>query len=267
MGLQAGQYTQGIRAIAIGCGAAFTQQGSDAIAIGTDAGASGQSGLAIGYQAGQYGQTGIAIGSNSGQYFQKPLSVAFGARSGETNQATGAIAIGYIAGRTNQGLASVCIGWGASSTFNNSIVISGVGNTANLNSNKANATFIRPIRGDGTAVNDLYYDPATYEVYYLTSSQKYKNNIKTLIRNFDDVLNLRSVEYNFKDTNSYNIGYIAEEVYGINKDFATLNSQTKEPVAIYWHNITLYQNEIIKRHDKEIKDLRNEIEILKNNIL
>jgi hypothetical protein len=116
-------------------------------------------------------------------------------------------------------------------------------------------------------VNDLYYDPATKEVYYISSSQKYKDNIKTLNRNFDDVLDLRSVEYNFKKTNSQNIGYIAEEVYGVNKDFSTLNSQTNEPAAIHFNNITLYQNEVIKRLDKEIKELRNEIQILKNNIL
>ena len=107
------------------------------------------------------------------------------------------------------------------------------------------------------------YDPATYEVYYLTSSQKYKDNIKNLKRNFDDVLKLRSVEYNFKETNEQHIGLISEEVYDVNKELASLNSQTKEPAAINWFNIILYQNEIIKRHDKELKELRNEIEILK----
>jgi len=37
-----------------------------------------------------------------------------------------------------------------------------------------------------------------------------------------------------------------------------------EPENIYWFNLAIYQNEVIKRHDKEIKELKNEIMILKN---
>jgi hypothetical protein len=103
-------------------------------------------------------------------------------------------------------------------------------------------------------------------VYYITSSQKYKDNIKTLNRNFNDVLNLRSVEYNFKETSEQHIGYIAEEVYDVSKELASLNSQTKEPAAINWFNIILYQNEVIKRLDKELIQLQNRVEILENNI-
>ena len=77
---------------------------------------------------------------------------------------------------------------------------------------------------------------------------------------------IERVEYNFKATNEQHIGYIAEEVYGVNKELASLNSETKEPAAINWFNIILYQNEVIKRLDKELIQLQNRVEILENNI-
>ena len=52
----------------------------------------------------------------------------------------------------------------------------------------------------------------------------------------------------------------------MSKELASLNSQTKEPAAINWFNIILYQNEVIKRLDKELIQLQNRVEILENNI-
>jgi len=141
----------------------------------------------------------------------------------------------------------------------------GQGNTANLWPDKANSCFIRPIANRGSYTRFLGYDTTTYEVFETASSAKYKDNIKNAERNFDDILKIVPREYRFKSTDEYLIGYIAEEVYDINKEFATCGmDKNKEPENIYWFNLAIYQNEVIKRHDKEIKDLQNEIMILKN---
>ena len=109
----------------------------------------------------------------------------------------------------------------------------------------------------------MVYDASTGEVTHSTSSQKYKNNISTLYRNFDDVLNIRPVEYIFKSTEKLEIGLIAEEVFDINSDFATYPSASHEPEAINWFNIIVYQNEVIKRLDREVKEQAIEINKLK----
>jgi hypothetical protein len=110
----------------------------------------------------------------------------------------------------------------------------------------------------------LSYDTQSYEVYYTASSVNYKNNIINLERDFDDVLKLQSREFNFKSTNTLCIGYIAEEVYDINKDFAASGSDGNgEPTNICWFNVVLYQNEVIKRLDREVKEQNVEINKLK----
>ena len=256
IGFYAGVGSQGIIAVAFGLIAGRTSQASGAVAIGESAGENTQ------------GQACVAIGRSAGQFNQKNLATAVGFRAGETNQGTGAVAIGYVASRTNQGQYSVALGYGANSTFANSIAIMAQGNTANLFSDKANACFIRPVANRASYTRFLGYDTTTYEVFETASSAKYKDNIKNAERDYDDVLKLVPREYRFKSTDEIVIGYIAEEVYDINPEFATTGmDKNGEPDNIYWFNLAIYQNEVIKRHDKEIKDLQTEINALKNPIV
>ena len=50
----------------------------------------------------------------------------------------------------------------------------------------------------------------------------------------------------------------------INEDFATygLENEPESPSGIHWFNLILYQNEIIKRHNAEINELKDIIRIL-----
>jgi hypothetical protein len=170
VGNSSGQNNQGSASVAIGFQAGLNNQASNAIAIGVNAGLSSQAfyGLAVGFQAGQgtQGTFGIGIGVQAGQFGQGTLAVAFGVNAGNVNQGTLAIAIGNNAGFTGQ--------------HGKSIVINASGNV--LNSDKTSATFINPIAERGTTTNGLvmYHDTVTSEVFRLSSSKRYKTDIRKL---------------------------------------------------------------------------------------
>jgi hypothetical protein len=103
----------------LGAGAAQSNQGAGAVAIGQTAGQTNQavSGVAVGLQAGQFGQKGGAV--------------ALGAQAGQSNQGTASIAIGLFAGQTNQP--------------DNSIVLNASG-AALATLTQTNALYVAPIR-------------------------------------------------------------------------------------------------------------------------
>ena len=103
---------QGCTSIAIGADAGLCQ-GSDAVALGTNAGKGGQynGAIAIGGNAGENQQSNnsIAIGRCSGQS-QAWDAVALGRSAGSTNQSYYSIAVGRSAGETCQGYKSIAMG-------------------------------------------------------------------------------------------------------------------------------------------------------------
>ena len=117
------------------------------VSIGEGAGETDQSayGVAVGYRTGRFGQnnTAVALGTNAGYQGQKEAALAVGYLSGEINQGLNAVAIGFKAGQTNQ--------------HNDTIVINA--RTTPLNTTRANATFIRPIRAATAGSNIIAYTP------------------------------------------------------------------------------------------------------------
>ena len=95
-GFESTARSQGCTSIAIGADAGLCQ-GSDAVALGTNAG-----------KGGQYNGT-VAIGGNAGENLQLCNSIAIGLGSGQT-QAWDAVALGRSAGALNQSYYSIAIG-------------------------------------------------------------------------------------------------------------------------------------------------------------
>ena len=118
------------------------RQGPFFVSIGEGAGETSQQpyGIAVGYRAGYISQnnTTVALGYLSAFQGQQTNATAIGYQAGETNQGTNAIAIGFRAGQTNQ--------------HNDTIVLNAT--TSALNTTRANATFIRPVRA-ATAVSNI----------------------------------------------------------------------------------------------------------------
>ena len=183
--------------------------------------------------------------------------------TGTSTQALYCVAIGTNTQTTGAGINSIAIGANAGQTNQaaNSIVLNASG--VAVNGATAGSFYVRPMGAVGSFTNFVSYNAGTYEVYYTPSSAKYKDNIINLDRDFDDVLKLQSREYRFNQRgNDLHIGYIAEEVYDINKEFSTTNEDGGEPANIAWFNIVLYQNEVIKRLDKELKELKLRVDNL-----
>jgi hypothetical protein len=99
--------------ITIGEGAGADGTGTNAIAIGTDAGVNQQYvAIAIGHAAGNNNQGGqaIAIGRSAGNNNQDMNAIAIGRYAGNQDQQEETIAIGRYAGRTNQRFHAIAIG-------------------------------------------------------------------------------------------------------------------------------------------------------------
>lgn len=139
IGSNAGKSNQGTYAVAIGTDAGRFSQGQYSFAIGTQAGESNSAVecINIGFQAGQCNssvvQKSIAIGTVAGQNFQGCNSIAVGSFAGRQNQRSQSIAIGDFAGEFIQGNKSVACGASSGRNFqgSNTIAIGLV--TGNLN--------------------------------------------------------------------------------------------------------------------------------------
>ena len=117
----AGNNNQGSYAIAVGSQAGFNNQGNNAISIGQFAGNSlqGSNSIALGQFAGSLNQSSnsISIGRSAGRISQGGNAIAIGNLAGNNMQLTNAIAIGHHAGYNDQGDSAIAIGrWAGNDT-------------------------------------------------------------------------------------------------------------------------------------------------------
>lgn len=117
IGSQAGANAQGINGVSIGGSAGISNQGNEAVALGFNAGRFYQGGnaVALGRNAGNslQGESAVAVGRNSGNVNQGANAVSVGRNAGNVSQGVEAVAVGHSAGNTTQGNAAVAIGWQA----------------------------------------------------------------------------------------------------------------------------------------------------------
>ena len=122
--------------------------------------------IAYGAGAGVIGQgtQAVAVGYNAGQSTQGAYAIAIGVNAGLNNQSTQAVAIGYNAGQSTQGAYSIALGAyaGLYNQWPSSIVINATGNELNASTNSG--LYIAPIRSDPTQTLCLGYNPSTMEI-------------------------------------------------------------------------------------------------------
>jgi hypothetical protein len=196
--------TTGTYGLALGNQAGQTLQGNGAIALGFQAGYNDQ------------GNGAIALGSSAGGSNQRAHAIALGNFAGYITQGNGAIALGTYAGSANQGANAIAIGanagvWGQAS---NSIVL----NASGTQLDPANSGFfVKPMRGTAAATA-MYYNPATFEITYLTSDARLKRNILTIEDGLNSVKKLNPVSYEYRESISdsvyvgSSIGFLAQEL-------------------------------------------------------
>ena len=149
--------------IAIGGSSTGKNQNTEAIAIGSAAGASGTGQQALG---------AIALGAYAGSNGQGQLAVAIGQGAVQTNgQGTKAIAIGYLAANGGQGQNSIAIGAGSgvSAQSSNCIVLNATGIDLATGANSYTNTsgfFVAPVRSSATSpiLQTMMYDQLSKEI-------------------------------------------------------------------------------------------------------
>jgi hypothetical protein len=97
-----------------------------------------------------------------------------------------------------------------------------------------------------------------------TSSKRYKENIIQLNGSLNKVLNLRGVSYNRKENGAKEIGLIAEEVEKIVPEIVTYDDDNKKPDSVSYGRLSALLIEGMKEQQKQIEQLKAEIELLKN---
>jgi hypothetical protein len=237
--------TEGYGNIAIGAALTGNTTGTQNVAIGRTAmysGTTGSSNVAIGQAALTSNTTAgnnTAVGFEAGYSTTTGVNNTFmGENSGYLNT-TGdrSSYYGSLAGQTTTGRANTFIGCDAgylvTTGANNTILGRYNGNQGSIDIRTAsnyivlsdgdgnprmwiagtNGYFIPNIRSSATPANDLRFNTGNGEIYYQTSSQRYKTNIVDLEFDTSNIYNLRPVSFDDKETGERCYGLIAEETF------------------------------------------------------
>jgi len=282
LGNNAGQFDQQTGSIAIGQQAGQTSQGTFAVAIGQNSGQTNQSNasVAIGQNAGQVEQSeySISIGQNAGQNSQNTVAVALGQNAGQINQSDHAIAIGQNAGQSNQGSYSIAIGTSAGQVSQGEYSIA-IGHDAGqlaqpahsivLNaqitgvSPQTTGLFIQPLR-NASQSNTLYYNDATSEITYYTSTAEDKTDITSLpFFQSASIYKLLPRTFTYTSDGIKNIGLIAEEVFAVDPDLVVVDA-SGNPINIKWFDIVTYLVSEIKKHQTQILNQAQQMQSLQS---
>jgi len=110
----------------------------------------------------------------------------------------------------------------------------------------------------------MFYNSITGELTWGTvvpSSIKYKTNVTNLSKDIiDSVLNLNSVEFDYKDSGKHSIGLIAEDVEKVLPIIVQKHPVTKEIESVEYHQLILPLLELVKKHEQTIKNLETIIQ-------
>ena len=123
------------------------------------------------------------------------------------------------------------------------------------------SVFMLGLSGSATTGSDVRYSTATGELYYQTSSKRYKTNIVNLENSLDKINTLRPVRYKDINTGEPACGLIAEETVKVipevvfNKEIEGFDEPQIEGI-----NYT----DLVPFLIKSIQELKAEIELLKN---
>ena len=128
------------------------------------------------------------------------------------------------------------------------------------------AFYLYDIIGFGGANSDVRYDTSTGQIYYQTSSERYKSEITNLEDSLNKIESLRPVRFKDNHTQEYTTGLIAEEVVDIipevvfKKDIDGFDEQ--QPEGINYSDITPFLIKAIQEQQTIIDDLKSRIETL-----
>lgn len=230
-------------------------EGGYSIVIGTNISSKSFNGVAIGYgsKTYKYGSSAMAIGSNARAY------------------ATDSIALGRFSytGQSGVSLRSMAIGFNANVAANIDCVALG----SNVNGVADGGFFVKHRALASGSFNNAAFNNATNELVEVTSSIRFKQDVRELESISDVFDKLRAVRYRAKpeygDTNKEVIGLIAEELVEIFPEFITRDSEGLPAGIAYDHLVSILIREIQslrereRERDIEIDSLKADIQSIK----
>lgn len=100
-------------------------------------------------------------------------------------------------------------------------------------------------------------------IYQATSSRRYKEDIQPLQTNFAQILNLQPVAFTYKDSQQKGIGYVAEDLDEMGLKELVNYDASGQPDGIQYDKIALYLLEVVKKQNKELVEIRQELNTLR----
>jgi len=107
--------------------------------------------------------------------------------------------------------------------------------------------------GSGAA---LQYSTTDYSVYYVSSSERYKEDIKSFTDDWWKILETEPKSFTFKASQIKDIGYIAEDFQALGLTNLLYYDAEGLPTSIKYEKISLYLVEIAKAQKKEIEEMK-----------
>ena len=183
--------------------------------------------------------------------------------TGASNVALGPQALASnIVGSSNTGVGALA---GINSTGDGNVYVgAGVIGVAG----ESNHTYVRNIKD--TSVSGVNSDTVTLDLTtgllgHLSSSRRYKENIKPMGTASEVLYRLRPVTFRYKKevdrTQSSTFGLIAEQVAEVNPDLVACNSEG-QPEGVHYEQVNaMLLNEFLKEH-QTVTELKNEVAAL-----
>ncbi len=147
-------------------------------------------------------------------------------------------------------------------TLSNNIVLSdGVG-TARMFWKSASNTWFFETLASGAGTNAIKWSTLTGAVTYDTSSARYKDNIRDSVYGLSHVMQMRSAQFEYKDTGRSDVGLIAEELDPIIPELVGKNKDG-EPDSVSYDRMVSVLVKAIQEQQAIITSQATDIEALK----
>jgi hypothetical protein len=146
------------------------------------------------------------------------------------------------------------------------IDFSSVGNCSNICTDAD--TYVTSVDGlaGGTISSDLTVSGnINANAFYYSSDETLKKNIQPLSDSLEKILQLEGVSFQWKENDKESIGIIAQD---LEKIFPRLVSTDKETYlkSVQYGNLVAPLIEAIKEQQKQIEELKTELELLKDEV-
>jgi hypothetical protein len=141
-----------------------------------------------------------------------------------------------------------------------------VNNAERMRIDSVGAIFATGVRSSSSANNDLRYNTSNGEIYYQTSSERYKSNIADLEFDTSNLYNLRPVSFDDNETGERCFGLIAEDTFEqIPEAVVTRNIDGETvPDSIPYSMLSVLIINEMKKLKVENDSLKERIEALEN---